>query len=153
MIWRSIDSNTKWLHNTAIMSKIKSAPEKKRDRLLKDRRNLWGESGARSRYSIRRNKQLDHMALRRAVVEELRSVKGTSTEADAESAEARARDRIVDIKQSSFRKSPDQPLAIAVRRKKEKRGVIPERQSDYSDIWGRQRRRDEERMIRKMRRK
>ena len=137
------------------MSKLKSPKEKKLNSLLKDRRNVYGENTAASRKNIRRGKQRSRMQLRRAVVEELRSLKGTTVEVHEELAEARAKDRIVALSRSSFKKSPDQPLAVVVKRKIERRKKHgqeqPQKPIDFSEFQ--EQRRAEARLLRGMRRK
>jgi hypothetical protein len=63
-----------------IMSKLKTPMEKKRIILVKHRRNVYGECPTSSRKNISRGKQRGHMEVRRAANEELRSLKGASTE-------------------------------------------------------------------------
>lgn len=107
------------------MSKVKSPQEKKRDSLLKDRRNTYGESPASSRKNIRKGKQRTQQALRRAVSEELRTVRGTSEEVDAEMAQDRAKTRSIDYSRALFKKVPDQPLAVVRQRKLKRRRREP----------------------------
>ena len=137
------------------MSKVKSPQEKKRNSLLKDRRNVYGENPASSRKNIRRGKQRSHMQLRRALAEELRSLKGTNVEVPDEIVEARAKDRIVALARSSFKKSPDQPLAVVVKRKIERRKKQREEQSQKPLDWTKfqEQLRAEARLLREMRRK
>lgn len=111
-------------HNAA-MSKVKSPQQKKRDSLLKDRRNTYGESPASSRKNIRKGKQRTQQALRRAVSEELRTVRGTSEEVDAEMAQDRAKTRSIDYSRALFKKVPDQPLAVVRQRKLKRRRREP----------------------------
>jgi hypothetical protein len=66
------------------MSKVKAPTEKKRISLVKDRRNVYGECPTSSRKNISRGKQRGHMEVRRAANEELRSLRGASTEVDAD---------------------------------------------------------------------
>jgi hypothetical protein len=99
------------------MSKVKSATEKKRLSLLKDRRNVYGECPTSSRKNISRGKQRGHMELRRAANEELRSLRGVTVETDVDGIESRTKDRILDLSRSSFKKVPDAPLGEVVRRK------------------------------------
>ena len=136
------------------MSKVKSAPEKKRNSLLKDRRNVYGESPTSSRKNIRKGKQRSHMALRRASAEELRSVKGVSNAVDGDLAEARAMERLAEQKLWAFKKEPDAPLAVVINRKQERRS--PKQQEEDAlpaytrrDEW----RRAEERLLRQIKQK
>ena len=137
------------------MSKVRSPQEKKHHSLLKDRRNIYGECPTSSRKNIRRGKQRSHMQLRRAVAEELRSLKGTSVEAHGEIAEARAKDRILVLARSSFKKSPDEPLAIVVKRKTDKRKKQQEKQPQKGLNWAefQKQLRSEARLLREIRRK
>jgi hypothetical protein len=104
-----------------VMSKVKSPSEKKRVSLVKDRRNVYGECPTSSRKNISRGKQRGHMELRRAANEELRALKGAPVEADADEIESRAKDRILALARSSFKKSPDAPLGEVVMRKLKRR--------------------------------
>jgi hypothetical protein len=104
-----------------IMSKVKSPSEKKRISLVKDRRNVYGECPTSSRKNIRRGKQRSHMEVRRAANEELRALKGTSVEADADAIESRAKVRTLVLARSSFKKVPDAPLGVVVARKLRRR--------------------------------
>ena len=103
------------------MSKVKSPTEKKIKSLLKDRRNTYGESPTSSRKNIRRGKQRSHKALRRAVAEELRTVRGACGMVDSDLVEERAKVRLVERKRASFKKLPDTPLAVVLNRKLKKR--------------------------------
>ena len=103
------------------MSKVKSPSEKKRISLAKDRRNVYGECRTSSRKNIKRGKQRGHMEVRRAANEELRALKGASVEADADVIESRAKDRILALARSSFKKVPDAPLGVVVARKARRR--------------------------------
>jgi hypothetical protein len=103
------------------MSKIKAPSEKKRVSLVKDRRNVYGECPTSSRKNIRRGKQRSHMELRRAANEELRALKGASVEAHADAIESRAKERILALARSSFKKVPDAPLGMVVARKVKRR--------------------------------
>ena len=103
------------------MSKVKSPTEKKRISLVKDRRNVYGECPTSSRRNIRLGKQRGHMEVRRAANEELRALKGASVDADADAIESRAKDRVLALARSSFRKVPDAPLGVVVARKVKRR--------------------------------
>jgi hypothetical protein len=108
--------------DTLNMSKIKSSPDKKRISLKKDRRNVYGENPASSRKNIREGKQRSHRELRRAAGESLRQVIGTGEESDAgDQAESQAKDRILLLARSSFKKVPDAPLGVVVDRKLKRR--------------------------------
>jgi hypothetical protein len=103
------------------MSKVKTPSEKKRVSLVKDRRNVYGECPTSSRKNIRRGKQRSHMEVRRAANEELRALKGGSVEADGDAIESRAKERILALARSSFKKVPDAPLGEVIARKMQRR--------------------------------
>src|SRR5262249_55463409 len=77
------------------MSKVKSASEKKRLSLLKDRRNVYGECPTSSRKNIGRGKQRGHMKVRRAANEELRALKGGTLDGGVDQIESRTKARIL----------------------------------------------------------
>jgi hypothetical protein len=104
-----------------IMSKVKSPPEKKRISLVRDRRNVYGECPTSSRKNISRGKQRGHMKVRRSANEELRALRGAPVEADLDVIESRAKDRILALALSSFKKFPDAPLGVVVARKVKRR--------------------------------
>jgi len=107
------------------MSKVKSPQEKKRNSLLKDRRNVYGHCPTSSRKNIRLGKQRSHMEARRAASEELRSMKGSATEIDSDRVESRIKDRVLALSRYAFKKVPDAPLASALDRKaKWRRGEV-----------------------------
>jgi hypothetical protein len=136
------------------MSKVKSPLEKKRNSLLKDRRNVYNEGPAWSRKHVRRRKQKSHQALRRAEEEELRVVRGTCSTVDGDFAEERARDRLIEQKRASFKRMPDAPLAIVIDRKLKERGLRQEQEDRIVPFVGlHAERRAEERMMRQIRRK
>jgi hypothetical protein len=99
------------------MSKVKTPTEKKRISLVKDRRNVYGECPTSSRKNISRGKQRGHMEVRRAANEELRSLRGASTEVDADATEAHTKDRILALSRYAFKKVPDAPLGEVLKRK------------------------------------
>ena len=103
------------------MSKIKAPTEKKRLSLVKDRRNVYGECPTSSRKNISRCKQRGHMEVRRAANEELRSLKGASTEVDVDAIEADTKDRVLALSRSAFKKVPDAPLGEVLNRKLKRR--------------------------------
>ncbi len=132
------------------MSTVKSPQEKKRNSLLKDRRNIYGGDAKASRKGIRTGKQRSHQGLRRAVSEELRSARGAGDEVLAELAEENAKDRMVDAKRRAFKKTPDAPLAVVIKRQrqKRKRRTVKGPWPKIDEIW--QERRDENRLVRKL---
>ena len=137
-----------------MMSKVKSPVDKKRNSLLKDNRNVYSDGPSWSRKQVRRRKQISHHALRQAAAEELRLVKGASDVADGDIAEDRARNRLAEQKRASFKKFPDEPLAIVIDRKLKERGVRQEQENPIGPYVGSHGiRRAEERMMRQIRRK
>ena len=103
------------------MSKVKAPTEKKRISLVKDRRNVYGECPTSSRKNISRGKQRGHMEVRRAANEELRSLRGASTEVDGDATEAHTKDRILALSRYAFKKVPDAPLGEVLKRKLQRR--------------------------------
>jgi hypothetical protein len=103
------------------MSKLKSPQDKKRTSLARDRRNDYGECPTSSRKNIRRGKQRSHMQVQRASNEELHPLRGETPELDPDLAEGRAKDRIVTLTRSSFKKKPDTPLGIVLSKKRKLR--------------------------------
>jgi hypothetical protein len=103
------------------MSKVKTPTEKKRISLVKDRRNVYGECPTSSRKNISRGKQRGHMEVRRAANEELRSLRGASTEVDADATDAQTKDRILALSRYAFKKVPDSPLGEVLKRKLKRR--------------------------------
>jgi len=103
------------------VSKIKSPQEKKGLSLERDRRNTYGENSKGSRESIPRGKQRSHMRERRAARTILGRVRETVVETDAIEADDSARVAILKGRRSAFRKYPDQPLAVVVKWKLERR--------------------------------
>jgi hypothetical protein len=61
------------------------------------------------------------MELRRAANEELRLLKGTNTEVDADATENRTKNRILLLSRSAFKKAPDAPLGEVLNRKLKRR--------------------------------
>ena len=136
------------------MSKVRSPVEKKRNSLLKDHRNVYDEGPAWSRKHVRRRKQKSHKAVRRAAEEELRLVRGASSVVDGDFVEERARDRLIEQKRASFKKMPDEPLAVVIDRKLRERGQRQEEEDPMVPFVGlHAQRREEERMMRQIRRK
>lgn len=135
----------------ADMSQVKSPQEKKRDSLLKDRRNTYGECPASSRKNIRKGKQRTQQALRRAVSEELRIAKGASETVDVDLVQEKAKDRSIEYSRALFKKEPDSPLAVVLDRKKKRRTTEQEhaeapKLANFPEVL-----RSEDRMLRKLR--
>lgn len=103
------------------MSKVKSPQEKKRNSLLRDRRNIYGECPTSSRKSIHKGKQRAQQALRRAVSEELRAARGSSETVDTELVQDQAEVRSIEYSRALFKKVPDAPLAVVRDRKLKRR--------------------------------
>ena len=94
------------------MADRQSPAEKKVLSYQKDRRNTYGETGARSRYSIRRRKAEVNRSYRHAVREELSLA--TRSEDPGE-------DPSDQVTRKSWKKIPDEPLGAVVRRKHARR--------------------------------
>ncbi len=105
------------------MSRVKSPPEKKRLRLARDRRNVYGESPHGARKSIPRNKAHHRQAERRAADQALAQAMGRSDLGVLEGIEnhARARARLRHV--SGFRKVADGPLGEVLAWKRARRVV------------------------------
>lgn len=101
------------------MSKIKSPREKKALSLKRDRRNTFGENSKASRKAIPRRKQLSHMGERRTVSQILSHLREGA--ADANEADVLVKTTIVERKHKAFKKSPDAPLEVVVKKKLAKR--------------------------------
>jgi hypothetical protein len=108
------------------VSKIKSPQEKKTLSLKNDRRNRYGENSKSSRKGIRRGKQRSHMEERRAVGLILSHLRKTADENDATEADISAKTKIVESRHLAFKKTPDVPLGIVVKRKLASREPLPE---------------------------
>jgi hypothetical protein len=104
---------------TVAMSKLKSPQDKKALSLKRDRRNTYGENPQASRKGIRRGKQRSHMGERRAVSEILGRVRGRPEESDE--ADVLAKTKVVERRLKAFKKRPDSPLGIVIKRKLAKR--------------------------------
>jgi len=109
---------------------------------------VYGECPASSRKNIRRGKRRSHMEIRRAVAEELRAVKGTSVDSDSDASEIRTTTRMAELERSSFKKMPDAPLAVVLRRKAKKR----KKEAVTRGNWN-QHERSEARLLRNMKHK
>lgn len=107
------------------MSKIKSPQEKKALSLKKDRRNIFGHCPTSSRKNIRRGKQRSHMKERHALTEVLNQLRKRSNEDDVLEADAGVRTTIIMKGRKAFKKMPDAPLGVVIRRKKEERQTPP----------------------------
>jgi hypothetical protein len=99
------------------VSKIKSPRDKKTLSLKRDRRNTYGENPAASRKGIRRGKQRSHMGERRAVSQILSHLRERAEEHDATEADVLAKETIVKSKHKAFKKSPDSPLGVVIKKK------------------------------------
>jgi hypothetical protein len=102
------------------MSDRRTPAEKKVLSYQKDRRNTYGETGARSRYAIRRRKAGVNRAYRHAVREEL------SLAARSDDPGEDPSDQVI---RKDWKKIPDEPLGAVVRRKhvrRERMGIVNE---------------------------
>jgi hypothetical protein len=104
-----------------LVSKIKSPREKKALSLKRDRRNTYGENPVASRKGIRRGKQRSHMGERRAVSQILSPLRERAEESDATEADVLVKTAIVMREHKAFKKKPDTPLGVVIKRKLAKR--------------------------------
>jgi hypothetical protein len=104
------------------VSKIKSPREKKELSLRRDRRNTYGENSKSSRKAIPRGKQRGHMGERRAVRQILSHLREGLEQKAADEADVQAKTTIVAKKHKAFKKKPDTPLGVVVKKKLAKRG-------------------------------
>jgi hypothetical protein len=93
--------------------------EKKRLSLTRDRRNAYGANDKASRRLVPRSRQMGQKRLRRAVTQEL-SQPITTNEDVADAIGADAADAHASKTRRRFKKVPDQPLAEALNRKRER---------------------------------
>lgn len=101
------------------MSSRRTPQEKKKHSLTKDRRNVYGEKGAGSRYAIRRNKDKIERAARHEQKQLLHDVIGTTDEAKIAAIENAVKSSPKGKKK--FRKYPDAPLGEVVVAKHKRR--------------------------------
>jgi len=94
------------------MADRRTPAEKKVLSYQKDRRNTYGETGARSRYSIRRRKAEVNRTYRHAVREEM------SLAARGDDPGEDPGDQVI---RKGWKKLPDEPLGAVVRRKHARR--------------------------------
>ena len=100
--------------------KQKSPQEKKRDSYLKDRRNTYGENAKASRKLIPKRKAMGSRALRRIANQALAEAAAL---ADPEIVDALIR-RLKRKRRGGWKKVPDQPLRVAIARKRKRRAVL-----------------------------
>ena len=102
------------------MSDRRTPSEKKVKSYQKDRRNTYGEAGARSRFAIRRRKAEVNRSYRHAVREEL-ALAGRNDDLVENPAET--------VKRKGWKKLPDEPLGAVVSRQHARRlrtGILSE---------------------------
>jgi hypothetical protein len=103
------------------MSMRKSPQEKKALSLIRDRRNMYGESPHSSRKNIKRGKQNQHQEERRTANQALAAIGAGSSEEQMVShelaAEAKARLHRLD----GFKKEADRPLGEFIERQQDRR--------------------------------
>jgi len=117
------------------VSKIKSAREKKKLSLKRDRRNTYHENSKASRKAIPRRKQLSHMGERRAVAQILSHLREGAAEGDAADADALTKTTILDKRRNAFKKDRDTALGLVVERKlARRRDQSQNRQVDAAPI-------------------
>jgi hypothetical protein len=101
------------------MSKVKSPQEKKTISLKKDRRNIYGECPTSSRKNIRRGKQRSHREMRRASSQVLSAIKGAHDDLNADEKESKLTITTIELQRHAFKKKPDAPLGLVIRRKRD----------------------------------
>lgn len=94
------------------MAERRQPPEKKILSYQKDRRNTYGESGARSRFAIRRRKAWVNRSYRHAVREEL---------ALAVRSDDPGENAVDEVVRKAWRKRPDEALGAVIGRKRTRR--------------------------------
>ncbi len=100
------------------MSTVKNPEDKKRLSLERDRRNTYGENSKSSRKDIKRGKQRTHMDERRTVGQVLGNLKGSIPDDEATAAELIAKTKTTTKRREGFKKRPDTPLGVVLRRKR-----------------------------------
>jgi hypothetical protein len=101
------------------MSKVKSPNKKKELSLERDRRNIQTFNSKASRKLIPRHKQHSHMGARRAVAQILSHFRKTAE--DASETDILVKTELIERKRKAFKKSPDTPLSIVVKKKLQNR--------------------------------
>jgi hypothetical protein len=118
-----------------VVSKVKSAKEKKALSLKRDRRNVYGENPQASRKGIRRGKQRSHMEERRSIREILSHLRERAEESDAIEADVLTKTAVVRSKQKGFKKTPDRPLGEVIKRKLAQREQAQSRMKDTPPVY------------------
>ena len=118
-----------------LVSKVKSANEKKALSLKRDRRNVYGENPQASRKGIRRGKQRSHMEERRSARKILSLLKERAEESDAIEADVLTKTAVLRSKHRGFKKTPDRPLGEVVKRKLAKREESRRRLKDTRPVY------------------
>jgi hypothetical protein len=103
------------------MSKVKSPQEKKADSLQHDRRNSYGESPHGSRKSIPRGKQRGHQLERRVVNQILDAVPNVTDVETTEELEGNLKVAVKLASLRAFKKRPDEPLSVSIKKKQSRR--------------------------------
>lgn len=102
-----------------VISEMKKSPSPQEKKLLsykKDRRNTYGERGSHSRHAIAAHKARDHRAYRRQANQIL-----SGNEVHRADLLEEVDVKVKSVRESSWRKSPDEPLGKVVERKLERR--------------------------------
>jgi HTH-type transcriptional regulator/antitoxin HigA len=94
-----------------------SPPEKKKLSLTRDRRNTYGENAKSSRKNIPLGQQLSQRAMRRAANVPLQALRGNVDDDAAVTAELQSRTGNIKKGRARFRKRPDKPLGVVLKRK------------------------------------
>jgi hypothetical protein len=117
------------------VSKIKSAAEKKRLSLERDRRNVYGENSKASRKGIRRGKQRSHMEERRSAGKILRKLREDADKLNAIEADDLTKTSVIRSRQKAFKKTPDRPLGEMVKQKLESRAAVQSGIANTFPVW------------------
>ena len=96
--------------------KPRSPQDKKRLSLTRDRRNTYGENDKSSRKNIRRGKQHGQMQLRRGVAQRLK-LSGKADEVTIDQVAVGVAEVHALRRHKLFKKAPDAPLGVVVKRK------------------------------------
>jgi hypothetical protein len=101
-------------------TRIRTPQEKKALSLARDRRNMYRERGANSRFAIARHKAKDLRRVRRRENEPLGVLAGALSDDELAQAQLRA----MAHPRRSWKKCPDRPLRQAIQDKLERRAAI-----------------------------
>ena len=109
--------------------KPKTPQNKKELSLRKDRRNVYGENDKASRKAIPRRKQRGQMEARREVNQVLSTAPLAKSQDEIEQIASNLRSVELAKKRKRFKKVPDQPLGVVLKRRKPGRSSFLKHQS------------------------